>query len=382
MAKLIDLIVSGKSAFANDISAKTIYSTRLYMSGAISTCNTGGTWVSGMTNAAIRYNDNAAISTSSYHPFLSMKASGGHVVNFGGLGNTIGFYGYYSGRTANSYDWSFTVNSSTGKWYMSSSITASAFITSGGANTQVVRGDGTLQTISSLSVSHASTADNADTVDNLHVHSGRNNEANKIVRTDGSGYIQAGWINTTSGDMGTTAATRIYCSNDAYIRYKTLANFSSDIAGQLYWANVKVSTSSNTATSPTFGNTTTNKLTISNTEAIGHLVFSRGNYNYITAPTGGSIGFCVNGNTIGSANCEMIISDGNIFPGTTNVTSLGKSSISGRQPSSSELSSDASKNPTCPLMLRLFLPSHSEITLSSASIYCLRLGEMESNAPA
>ena len=166
MAKLIDLIVSGKSSFASDINANTIYSTRLYMSGAISTCNTAGSWVSGMTNAAVRYNDNAAISTSSYHPFLSMKAAGGHVVNFGGLNNTIGFYGYYNGRTANSYDWSFTVDSSTGKWSMSKSITSSAFITSGGANTQVVRGDGTLQTISSLSVSHAATAGSADSATN------------------------------------------------------------------------------------------------------------------------------------------------------------------------------------------------------------------------
>ena len=352
MAKLIDLIVSGKSAFANDINAKTIYSTRLYMSGAISTCNTGGTWVSGMTNAAIRYNDNAAISSSNYHPFLSMKAYGGHVVNFGGLENTIGFYGYYNGRTANSYDWSFTVNSSTGKWTMSNSITSSAFITSGGANTQVVRGDGTLQTISSLSVSHASTAGNADTVDNkhasdfatsghthpylplaggtmnanstitlpnsskiihqtntgsnyvtdcvwylgtsaasegydaqigwhntgdssgaivllpyktttapwansvgmyisktnlkfngkkiwredndgsgsgldadttdgLHVHSGRNNEANKIVRTDGSGYIQCGYINSSSGNEGNNSSpARVWGTNgsDNYMR--------------------------------------------------------------------------------------------------------------------------------------------------------------------
>lgn len=57
------------------------------------------------------------------------------------------------------------------------------------------------------------------------LHIGRNNEANKIVRTDASGYIQAGWINTTSGNMGTTAINKIYCSNDDYIRYKTPANF-------------------------------------------------------------------------------------------------------------------------------------------------------------
>ena len=71
---------------------------------------------------------------------------------------------------------------------------------------------------------------NADMLDGLHIHTGRNNEANKVVRTDASGYIQAGWINTTSGDMGTTAATRIYCSNDGYIRYKTPANFFSVLA--------------------------------------------------------------------------------------------------------------------------------------------------------
>jgi hypothetical protein len=66
---------------------------------------------------------------------------------------------------------------------------------------------------------------NAGTVGGLSVHAGRNNEANKVVRTDGSGYIQAGWINTTSGDNGTTAPGRIYASNDAYIRYYTPANF-------------------------------------------------------------------------------------------------------------------------------------------------------------
>jgi hypothetical protein len=66
---------------------------------------------------------------------------------------------------------------------------------------------------------------NADLVDGLQVHTGTNNEANKIVRTDGNGYIQAGWINTASGDNGTTAISRIYASQDGYIRYYSPANF-------------------------------------------------------------------------------------------------------------------------------------------------------------
>ncbi|OHA62620.1 MAG: hypothetical protein A2117_01015 [Candidatus Wildermuthbacteria bacterium GWA2_46_15] len=51
------------------------------------------------------------------------------------------------------------------------------------------------------------------------------NAANTIPVRDASGYLQLGWINTTSGDNGTTAISRIYASNDAYIRYYTPANF-------------------------------------------------------------------------------------------------------------------------------------------------------------
>jgi hypothetical protein len=66
---------------------------------------------------------------------------------------------------------------------------------------------------------------NAATAYGLNVHAGRNNEANKVVRTDGNGYIQAGWINTDSGDNGATAISRVYASQDGYIRYYTPANF-------------------------------------------------------------------------------------------------------------------------------------------------------------
>lgn len=64
---------------------------------------------------------------------------------------------------------------------------------------------------------------------NFPIHSSRNNEANKLVRTDSNGFLQTGWINTTSGDMGTGTITKIYCSNDSYIRYQTPANFFSSL---------------------------------------------------------------------------------------------------------------------------------------------------------
>jgi len=64
----------------------------------------------------------------------------------------------------------------------------------------------------------------------IGLHTGRNNEVNKVVRTDDYGYIQAGWINTTSGSMDGSTPTRIYASYDGYIRYMTPAYFFSNLS--------------------------------------------------------------------------------------------------------------------------------------------------------
>ena len=79
----------------------------------------------------------------------------------------------------------------------------------------------------------------ADTLDGLNLHTGRNNEVNKVVRTDSNGYIQAGWINTTSGNNGTTAISRIYASQDGYIRYYTPANFGSQISSHINYNSLQ-----------------------------------------------------------------------------------------------------------------------------------------------
>jgi len=83
---------------------------------------------------------------------------------------------------------------------------------------------------SNTTVSGLSIGGNAVTAGGLAVHGGTNNEANKIVRTDGNGYINAGWINTPSGDMpDTQSINRIYCSDDQFIRYKGVADFKQQI---------------------------------------------------------------------------------------------------------------------------------------------------------
>ena len=69
---------------------------------------------------------------------------------------------------------------------------------------------------------------NASTVAGLAVHTGRNNEANKVVRTDANGYLNTGWINTPSG-VFTSAINKIYCSDDDYVRFQTPATFISNL---------------------------------------------------------------------------------------------------------------------------------------------------------
>ncbi|WJZ47903.1 hypothetical protein [Synechococcus phage DSL-LC03] len=62
----------------------------------------------------------------------------------------------------------------------------------------------------------------ADLLDGLELHTGRNNEANKVVRTNGVGYLQTGWIDTDAPLMNQhIQPLRHYVSQDQYIRYLT-----------------------------------------------------------------------------------------------------------------------------------------------------------------
>ena len=79
----------------------------------------------------------------------------------------------------------------------------------------------------------------------------------------------------------------------------------------------------NTGDATLKGKLTADTITIGNTSGVHHLSFSRGNLNYITAPASGKIAFIINGKGLSEANAELIIQDGSLRPGTTNVVSLG-----------------------------------------------------------
>ena len=73
--------------------------------------------------------------------------------------------------------------------------------------------------------SSAAQASNANTVASLAVSSGRNNVANQVMRTDSSGIAQFGKIDTLATDLTTAPISKIYCSDDNEIKYKSVADF-------------------------------------------------------------------------------------------------------------------------------------------------------------
>jgi hypothetical protein len=70
----------------------------------------------------------------------------------------------------------------------------------------------------------ATLAANSTLAGGLAVASGVNSSANQIVRTNASGYADFGWINTVSG-VASGTPSRVYCSQDAYIRYYDMSTF-------------------------------------------------------------------------------------------------------------------------------------------------------------
>ena len=72
----------------------------------------------------------------------------------------------------------------------------------------------------------------ADTLDGLQLEStDRNDNANRVVRTQSNGYAMFGWINTNSGNTTTASSDYYVNTDDGYIRKKTLAAVRTEIMG-------------------------------------------------------------------------------------------------------------------------------------------------------
>ena len=227
------------------------------MSGAVYSTFTSNSWINGVSNAVINLNN------SGYGAAISMPVNSGRVSisTYAASTNNV-YFGYASSTQIANGTNSFTTqmywdapnnilyaNTFSGALSGNASSATKLTTDAGGSTTPVYFSGGkpvACTAYSSASVNYANSAGNADTVDGLHVHTGRNSEANKIVRTDDSGYIQCGYINSSKGNEGNNAnPARVWGTNgsDDYLRtYLTSAlnvNYASGAgyatyAGKLY----------------------------------------------------------------------------------------------------------------------------------------------------
>ena len=116
------------------------------------------------------------------------------------------------------------------------SITGDVILRSGGAN--LFRGEGGLASsiyynnsvkLATTNTGVTVTGDmGSTTMQGLGYHASSGDAApgaDVWIRSNTNGYIYAGWINTVSGTASAAEPARIYCSQDAFVRYMTTANF-------------------------------------------------------------------------------------------------------------------------------------------------------------
>ena len=136
--------------------------------------------------------------------------------------------------------------------------------------------------------------------------------ANYMIADDGSGFGNLyGFAYQYSSSLRAIGHQSVWCVN---------GNPRVAIGDNFWVANAATIGGTLTVT----GAGSVNTLTIKNTEAVGHLKFSRGSFNYITAPTSGLIAFIVNGQAVGEATADLIIQNGVLKAGATNATALGQ----------------------------------------------------------
>ena len=100
---------------------------RINADGKISTVSTGSSWITGKTTSNASLEIKTQVTQSSYHPMIAATSYSGNVVNFGGLGDRMGFYGYKASTSENKTDWGFVFDTASGDINHTGSITAKSF---------------------------------------------------------------------------------------------------------------------------------------------------------------------------------------------------------------------------------------------------------------
>lgn len=149
----------GGGIYMTDSSYVRVYGgKRFYASGGYLAPYTGSSWISmaTRTNCIVADQNNSA---ESAHALFRAKNSSGHAIAFGGLGASIGFYGFYASRIssgANGTDWSTVWNVGTGVITHSKTIyTAGYYHSSVNSNNYVLLAGGSYKNLADFAKGNA-----------------------------------------------------------------------------------------------------------------------------------------------------------------------------------------------------------------------------------
>ena len=181
-----------------------------------------------------------------------------------------------------------------------------------------------------VTIAYASSATKLVTSRNFRVSDNDASHQGAQVSFDGTAdvelklpsYIKASidGSSTVSYQVQTTALT----SGASYFTFVD-SNNSTKATENLYTTGNIYGTAAGAFTAT--GQGTFKTIKISDTTAAKHIEFSRGSWNYLAAPTSGSIAFITNGKGASAANTDVVIQDKLLAPGTTEYSTLGSSSL-------------------------------------------------------
>lgn len=149
----------GGGIYMTDTTYVRVYNgKRFYASGGYLAPYTGSSWISmaTRTNCIVADQNNSA---SSAHALFRVKNSSGHAIAFGGLGASLGFYGFYASRISsgsNGYDWATIWNAGTGVITHSKTIyTAGYYHSSVNSNSYVLLAGGSYKNLADFAKGNA-----------------------------------------------------------------------------------------------------------------------------------------------------------------------------------------------------------------------------------
>ena len=223
---------------------------------------------------------------------------------------------------------------------------------------------GTMTTALAGKLSTTGKAADSNLLDGLDLGGTRANVANKVVRTDSSGYLNAGWINTTSGATTSTITDFFVNTGDGYIRKSTPAHVKSQLGlGSAAYVNTSAFDSAGTGAAaadavnsridsevlpaiPTNNNQLTNGAGYTtNTGTMSSWIIKEGNGTETTTVTNGETLTIAQGTGIQSeltsTSSGGTLTITNTAPDqTVSLTGAGATSISGTYPNFTITSTD------------------------------------------